>query len=140
MPAYDQNIALHHAVAADPPDVAGPQATPAASAAHASVVQQLGEVDAALADLAKLPVDARVAVFTDLHRQLTAALAITATTAPEDSPGRHPDDRTAAAVIDAPDIRPNAPADRPAERPPADRPAALSLPPHRPGPPSHRSR
>lgn len=46
---------------------------------QASVTARLQDVDDALVHLADLPVDAQVAVFTDLHQRLTAALAVTAT-------------------------------------------------------------
>lgn len=54
---------------------------------HTSVVAQLQEVDDALEQLAGIPVDAQVAVFTTLHRQLTAALDVTAAGPPDQPPG-----------------------------------------------------
>lgn len=68
-------------------------AAPSTAADHASVAAQLRGVDDALERLGELPVDARVAVFTDLHQQLTAALAVTATAAgpvDEDPPRQRP--------------------------------------------------
>ena len=76
MPAYDQHSA------------AVPGGRPSTTVDPVAV-DQLHGVDAALAQLPHLPVDAQVAVFTDLHQQLTAALAVTAAGA-DDPPGQRP--------------------------------------------------
>lgn len=61
-----------------------------APADQASVAAQLQGVDDALEQLAGLPVDAQVAVFTTLHQQLTAALDVTAAGPPDQLPGHRP--------------------------------------------------
>jgi hypothetical protein len=48
---------------------------------HPGAAGQLQDIDDALAGLPALPIDAQVAVFTELHQRLTAALAVTATAA-----------------------------------------------------------
>ncbi len=65
---------------------------PSTTADPASVAAQLQGVDDALARLPELPVEGQVAVYTDLHQRLTAALAVTATAAgpAEDPPRHHP--------------------------------------------------
>lgn len=55
-----------------------------------SVAARLQDVDDALEQLAGLPVDAQVAVFTTLHQQLTAALAVTPGGPPDEPPGHRP--------------------------------------------------
>jgi hypothetical protein len=72
------------------PVVGGLPGRPAPSGAApdaASAAAQLHDVDDALERVAALPVDAQVAVFTDLHQRLTAALAVTGAAAgPSDEP------------------------------------------------------
>lgn len=97
MPAYDHDEGPAAGAIADgvPPSPAGAIADgvppppadriaggPSSSltADQASVEARLQAVDEALARLPQLPVAAQVAVFADLHQQLTDALAITATT------------------------------------------------------------
>ena len=65
-------------------------ATDQAATEQPAIVEQLQGVDDALASLADLPLDAQVAVFTDLHQRLTAALDVAATAAqPVDDPPRY---------------------------------------------------
>lgn len=92
-------------------------------------VRELQEVDAALAGLIDLPVGAQVAVFTDLHQRLTAALAVTATAgAADESPRARTDDVEHAGNMPEPrrQQQPLAPEQRPGQ------------PQHRPGPQPHR--
>lgn len=74
-----------------------PGGSPHANAGDPSPVDgQLKDVDDALGHLAELPIAAQVAVFTDLHQRLTAALAVTASAAgvsdepPQHRPGQPP--------------------------------------------------
>lgn len=55
----------------------GSRVVPTAGSQQEAVTEQLRGVDDALRDVAGLPVAEQVAVFTDLHQQLTAALAVT---------------------------------------------------------------
>ena len=83
MPANDQDGSRTGGAPAG-----GPAVVPGTE--QAAVAAQLREIDGALTGLAQLPVDAQVAVFTDLHRQLTEALAVTATaTGPADERPPH---------------------------------------------------
>jgi hypothetical protein len=117
MPAYHQEAA--------PPAGAPAGGAVPADAAQVTVAQRLQAVDDAIAGLADLPVDAQVAVFTDLHQQLTAALDVTAAAAPggEAAGPRTGDPATPKPAGDQDRRRPNGPA-----------------PQYRPGPPSPRSR
>lgn len=72
------------------PTPAGAPGVPSPGAQQDSVSRQLQGVDDALGDLADLPVAEQVAVFADLHQQLTAALAVTAAAAgPADAAPQH---------------------------------------------------
>lgn len=115
------------------------------------VVRALQEVDAALAGLIELPVGAQVAVFTDLHQRLTAALAVTATAGAADESARprfdnaHDDRRAGQQAGNLPEPGRQQPETPQQQRPgqpqqgpgPQQRPGAA---PHRPGPPPHRGR